>query len=75
MEFNDLKFEHLPYGTNTELKQNTSYISPTFKQIEEKYAVKDLGFTLSSDAIFKQHKNNVIESAKKKCVPGSSELS
>ena len=29
MEFNDLKFELLRYGTNTELKHNTSYISPT----------------------------------------------
>ena len=67
MEFNDLKFELLRYGTNTELKHNTSYISPTFKLIEEKDAVKDLGVTLSSDATFKQHINNVIESAKNMC--------
>jgi len=64
MEFNDLKFELLRYGKNTELKASTSYVSPSFNLIEAKETVKDLGITLSSDCTFKIHINNIIESAK-----------
>ena len=64
MEFNDLKFELMRYGTNIELKSSTSYISPSFNVIEAKNTVKDLGVTLSSDCTFKEHINNIIESAK-----------
>ena len=64
MEFNDLKFELLRYGINPELKLSTSYVSPSFNLIEEKETVKDLGVTLSSNATFKTHINQIIESAK-----------
>ena len=64
MQFNDLKFELLRYGKDAELKLSTAYISPSFNLIEEKPNVKDLGVTLSSDATFKTHINNIVESAK-----------
>ena len=64
MEFNDIKFELLRYGKNTELKSSTSYISSSFNLIEEKQNVKDLGVTLTSDGTFKTHLSNIIESAK-----------
>ena len=64
MQFNDVKFDLLRYGTNKDLKDTTSYVSPSFKLIEEKESVKDLGVTLSSDGTFKVHINNLIESAK-----------
>ena len=64
MQFNDLKFELLRYGKDEELKLSTSYISPSFNLIEEKSNVKDLGVTLSADATFKTHINNIVESAK-----------
>ena len=65
MEFNSLKFELLRYGKNNNLKENTCYVSPESNLIEEKEHVKDLGITLSSDATFKVHINNIIESAKR----------
>ena len=65
MEFNSLKFELLRYGKNKELKEETSYVSPEWNVIEEKDQVKDLGITMSSDATFKAHINNIIESAKR----------
>ena len=65
MQFNSLKFELLRYGKDTNLKQETSYVSPEWNTIEEKEHVKDLGVTLSPDATFKQHITNIIESAKR----------
>ena len=63
-EFNDTKFELVRYGKSDELKQATSYITPSFQVIQEKTSVKDLGVTLSSDGTFKSHVNKIIESAK-----------
>ena len=36
MQFNDLEFELLWYGENEKIKSPTSYITPSFKLIEEK---------------------------------------
>ena len=74
MQFNDLKFELLRYGTNTELKSSTSYVSPSFNLIEENKTVKDLGVTLSSDGTFKTHINNIVDSAKKHVVLDPADL-
>ena len=65
MMFNDVKFELLRYGNNIELKESTSYVSPSFQLIEEKETVRDLGVTLSADATFKTHISNIVEAAKK----------
>jgi len=65
MEFNTVKFELLRYGKHNELKERTSYVTPEWNTIEEKEHVKDLGITMSSDATFKTHINNIIESAKR----------
>ena len=64
MEFNSLKFELLRYGKNNELKEATSYVSPSWDTVPEKHHVRDLGVTMSADCTFKSHINNIIEKAK-----------
>ena len=49
MLLNGLKFEHLTYGKNDTLKQNSSYYSDTATLIETKDKVKDLGVTLDTN--------------------------
>ena len=46
MQLNGLKFEHLKYGKNEELKEHSNYLSETGSPIEIKMDVKDLGVTL-----------------------------
>ena len=43
MELNDVKFEALRHGKNEDLKQSSSYKTPSGKVIEVKDSVKDLG--------------------------------
>ena len=64
MQFNDTKFELLRYGTNQDLKSETSYSSNTGKQIQEKLSTKDLGVIMSSSADFKAHIESVTETVK-----------
>lgn len=59
MQFNDVKFELLRYGNNTNLKEATNYYSNNGQLIEEKSMVKDLGVTMSKTANFSDHINNV----------------
>ena len=63
-ELNDVKFEALRYGKNDDLKQSTCYTTPSGKVIEVKDCVKDLGVYMSSNCLFKDQINAVIEKAK-----------
>ena len=42
MQLNGLKFEHMRYGKNKPLKENSIYLSDTHNQIKIKNQVKDL---------------------------------
>ena len=67
MELNGDKFECLPYGTNRELQNNTSYKSNSESTIQEKDSVKDMGITMSNDATFKVHIRNAITEGQRQC--------
>ena len=64
MELNDVKFEALRHGKNEDLKQSTCYTTPSGKVIEVKDSVKDLGVYMSSNCLFMDQINAVIEKAK-----------
>ena len=63
MEFNDLKFEHIQYGENKELRNITHYITKNGVKIEKKTHVKDLGVIMSDDCSFSEHINKVVGKA------------
>eukprot|EP00111_Clytia_hemisphaerica_P010887 TCONS_00031858-protein len=64
MKLNGLKFEHLNYGRNEELKEFSKYFSDTQKVIETKTTVKDLGITLDVGMTYDNHIENVIDKVK-----------
>ena len=57
MQFNSDKFEQKRYCTSSsrEVQNGTAYLSNNGSVIEQKLHVRDLGFTLSSDATVSQH--------------------
>ena len=65
--FNDKKFEVLRHGSDETLKQTTSYTAPDGTIIAEKQHLRDLGVTMSADGTFKQHINNICQSARNMC--------
>ena len=67
MSFNHKKFEALRYGLDSVLKLTTNYVSPAGTIIDEKEHVRDLGVTMSSDCTFKEHINNMCQSARNMC--------
>ena len=64
MLLNDVKFELLRHGTIEDLKNETTYKTPTGKVITTKNNVKDLGVMMSDNCMFTEQINNVIEKAK-----------
>ena len=64
MQLNGLKFEHMCYGKNEELKSQSVYFSDTQNPIEAKNQVKDLGVTLDVDMTYDQHIQNQINKVK-----------
>ena len=64
MKLNDTKFELLRYGSNTEIKNESYYTSPSGNKIEAKDFVKDFGVLMSNDCLFKEQIESVIEKAK-----------
>ena len=65
--FNNKKFEALRYGIDDIIKLTTSYTAPDGTLITEKDHLRDLGVTMSADASFKQHINNICQSANNMC--------
>ena len=63
-ELNGLKFEHLCYGKNQELKKQSVYVTNTGGLIETKENVKDLGVILSSSLTYDVHIQNQVRKAK-----------
>ena len=61
MQLNGLKFEHLKYGKNEELKEQSKYCSDTGFPIETKSMVKDLGITLDVNTTYDKHIENQID--------------
>ena len=64
MMLNDVKFEVLRHGKNEQLKNETSYKTPTGQIITTKNDVKDLGVIMSDSCVFTNQINKVIEKAK-----------
>ena len=64
MSLNDDKFECLRYGSNKDIKEQSSYKSPTDLEIEVKDHVKDLGIIMSSDCTFHEHISQTVATAK-----------
>ncbi|MPC52203.1 hypothetical protein E2C01_046066 [Portunus trituberculatus] len=60
MKFNDNKFELLRYEKHEEIKNRTSYKTPSGVDIEEKNMVKDLRIIMISDAVFGNHIGQVV---------------
>jgi hypothetical protein len=68
MLFNGKKFELLRYGTNVEIKESTSYLTPGYEDIVEvKENLRDLGVIMSDDGTFSNHINQVCSKVKQKC--------
>ena len=65
--FNSEKFQCLRYGTNQDLKNTTSYRSDGGTIIKSESSVRDLGVTMSDNALFSEHIANVVQSANLKC--------
>ena len=53
--------EHLKYGKNEELKEQSNYCSDTGSPIETKSMVKDLGITLDVNTTYDKHIENQID--------------
>ena len=65
--FNHKKFEALRQGSDETLKASTSYTAPDGSIITEKTHLRDLGVTMSADGTFRQHINNICQSARNMC--------
>ena len=64
MSFNSTKFEHMPFGRDSDLKSSSNYVTDTGKNIDKKQCVKDLGVLISSDASFHDHILDLTEKCK-----------
>lgn len=67
MMFNSSKFECLRYGSDSGLKEATTYITENGDEIGEKSATRDLGVTMSNNGYFKEHIEKVRQSVNKLC--------
>ena len=65
MVFNFEKLECLRYGRNSELKTSTGYRAMISDQITVVDYANDLGVTMSSDGIFRQHINKLTDTGLK----------
>ena len=63
-EFNDTKFEHLPYGKNNDLKKVAVYLTGEGRRIATKNQTKDLGVIMQTNCSFSDHIKNVVSVTK-----------
>ena len=63
MNFNELKFQGLRYGSDNEVTKDFKYITPNGKEIPFEKSAKDLGIIMSNNLMFKDH----IESLATRC--------
>ena len=63
MNFNELKFQAIRYGQNSEMINSFRYKTPTGQYIPDEKNVKDLGIIMSQNLTFKEH----IETIETKC--------
>ena len=67
MEFNKKKFQVVRYGTNEELKNNTTYFAGDYDEVIERFfSVRDLGIQLTNDGTFHEHIENVCRKVRQK---------
>ena len=67
MKFNGTKFQVLRYGNNKEVKENTDYFTDNMEDVIKQYSsLRDLGITMSDDARFDQHIENVVRKVRMK---------
>ena len=65
LTFNDTKFELVQYGNDKDLKELGRYESNSQSPIKSCDSVRDLGITMSNDASFKDHLDDIVTSANK----------
>ena len=63
MTLNDTKFQLLRHGSS-EVQENSTYLSPSAKKIDEKVCVKDLGVLMDNDCAFSSHIDKVVNKMK-----------
>ena len=67
MKFNGKKFQVMRYGTNEELKNDTTYFTEEMEDtIEQFKSLRDLGITMSDNAKFDDHHEKIIKTVRKK---------
>lgn len=64
MSLNDDKLKCLRYGSNKDIKEQSSYTSPSDLETEVKDNVKDIGIMMSSDCTFNEHILQTVATAK-----------
>ena len=67
MELHGDKFELLRYGSDSEIKAETEYISNTGLIIKEESQVRDLGVTMHSSGSFSPQIQKLVTEGKKQC--------
>ena len=60
MTHNDTKFQLLWHGSSV-VQENSGYISPSAKRIEQKKCVKDLGVLMDNDCALSSHIDKVVD--------------
>ena len=66
MCFNSCKFETMRYTTQTSTIELSSYAANDGTEIEKHSDLRDLGVTMSDDATFHNHINNIVRASKMK---------
>ena len=66
MLFNNDKFEIMRYGSNTEMKQSTFYLSANDDIIDEKECLRDLGVIVNNQGTFSDHVDHICSKVKQK---------
>ena len=67
MKYNGDKFVAIRYGSNTQIKENTIYLTGDFEEvIEEKQSTRDLGIIMQNDATFNEHIEKVCKQVRQK---------
>ena len=66
MLFNNSKFEILRYGTNTEIKHSTFYLTANDEIIEEKESLRDLGVIVNNQGTPNDHIDHICGKVKQK---------
>ena len=67
MKWNEVKFQMMRFGKDTELKENTDFFTPEYEErIEEKNTIKDLGVLVDVDLRYSSQIMSAVSKARRK---------